>query len=589
MKENNYKDSTLSTTIDRIRGILSENEINVIEKINEGFSGVYSVRLIIEEIGLGTNGKGTSKEIALASAYGELMERIQNFALYKFTYPTIIDATNTQFHYAPDEISVSCIHYPSYIRAFGEAINLTDIVDLRMLNSPFENNQDMFLCIPYEDYVSESTVHLPSKLVEHIYVSNGMAAGNTYSEALVQSISEIFERYSNKIIGEGKHIPPDIPIDKINFSQDMLNILDLIKKKGNYEITFKDCSLGIGLPVVGMYFVDKGTGKYFVKFGAHPILSIAAERTITELFQGRKFINSNLWLKSFSFMECKDAARNFEKIFRDGNGMYPYTIWNEKSSYELSESWYNDNHNDVDNNIFLEFLIDIITKNNWKFYHRDVSFMGFPAVHGIIPEISYVNVIDDNYINKQKKFSDIRKSIVTLSSCGDNELLNVVRFIDENYYAPHDSILSLTGLPFSDTSIFSITNNLYFKFLLYSKVKRFKEALECLDNFIAVNNLSNSRSGVVYRCLREIIYAIRMRNIPQKEAKAVLLKNFESNIVDFSIEMVCNDKFLEDFHRLECFDCNSCNYTDECRHKSIAEFHKKISTKYSKWKENCYG
>ncbi len=588
MKENIYKDSSLSTTIDKIRGILSENEINVTEKPCEGFDGLYSVRLIIDGIGLGTNGKGMSKEIALASAYGELMERIQNYALYKFTYPTIFDTANTKFYYAPDETSVAFIQYPNYVKGFENAINLTNIFDMKKINNSYECNQDMFLCIPYVDYVSGATVYLPAKLIEHIYASNGMAAGNTYSEALVQSISEIFERYSNKIIGEGKHVPPDLPVEKINFSQDMLNVLDLIKRKGKYEITFKDCSLGMGLPVVGMYFVDKETGKYFFKFGAHPILSIAAERTITELFQGRKFINSNLWLKSFSFIESKDTGRNFEKIFRDGNGTYPYTIFGDESSYDLSESWFNDDSGVADNNVLLKFMLEIITRNNWSFFHRNVSFLGFPAVHGIIPEISYVNIIDENYIRKRHEFLNIKKSISTINSCDNNDLLSIIDFIDNNYYASHDTILPLVGLPLNEANIFSKTNNLYLKFLLYSKIKRFNEALECLDSFITFSNLSNSRNGTIYRCLRETIYALKIKNIPIKEVKKVLLKIFDNEIVDSSIEIVCFEKYLEDFHQLKCFDCDSCNYVDECRHHLIVKFHEKISAKYQEWMESSY-
>lgn len=53
----------------------------------ENVRGVFSTRLNLSEIGLGTNGKGTSIEMSRASAYGELMERLQNFALYKFMYP----------------------------------------------------------------------------------------------------------------------------------------------------------------------------------------------------------------------------------------------------------------------------------------------------------------------------------------------------------------------------------------------------------------------------------------------------------------------------------------------------------------------
>lgn len=587
MVEKIYKDSPLSTTIEKIRNILFKNGISVTEKLSEGFEGVFSVRLIIDGIGLGTNGKGSSKEIALASAYGELMERIQNFALYKFTFPTVIEASNARFHYAPDEIKIPFDQYSSYIHNFRDAINITKICidDLKKLNPPYEREQDAFYCIPYMDYASDATVNLPAKLVEHIYASNGMSAGNTYAEALVQSISEIFERYSNKIIGGGKLVPPDLPIDRINFSQDMLNVLLKIKRKGNYEIIFKDCSLGMGLPVVGMYFIDKDTGKYFVKFGAHPILKIAAERTITELFQGRKFINSNLWLKSFTFAEIKNTEKNFEKIFRDGDGTYPYTIFESNFSYEPTESWFTDNSSDdLDNSVLLDFLFKIITKNNWHFLHRNVSFMRFPAVHAIIPEISFVNTIDENYVRKHSEFSNIKQNISTLNNCENDKLLGIINFINENYYASYDSILSLIILPLNETNIFSKTNSLYFRFLLYCKIKKYEEALACLDRFILDNNLSNSRNGTIIRCMREALYAIKIKNIGIQEAREILLSFYNESNVDIVLTMFCNENYIEEFHKLNCFNCNSCEYDCECRHPQIVKFHEKMAEKYLEWK-----
>lgn len=80
--DNNCKDVELINTIDKIKKILDQNGIDVDEKTVENVRGVFSTRLNLSEIGLGTNGKGTSIEMSRASAYGELMERLQNFALY---------------------------------------------------------------------------------------------------------------------------------------------------------------------------------------------------------------------------------------------------------------------------------------------------------------------------------------------------------------------------------------------------------------------------------------------------------------------------------------------------------------------------
>ena len=88
MKDNCFrKDSVPTETIKRIRDCLVKIGIKV--KIVECISYKdkwYSTRLEIDGIpGVGVNGKGITEEYALASAYGELMERLQSgFLLGKY-------------------------------------------------------------------------------------------------------------------------------------------------------------------------------------------------------------------------------------------------------------------------------------------------------------------------------------------------------------------------------------------------------------------------------------------------------------------------------------------------------------------------
>src|SRR5690606_27098979 len=56
-------------------------------------------------------------------------------------------------------------------------------------------NVERGICsLPYDRQSDGKVVYLPSNLIENLYLSNGMAAGNTLAEAQVQCLSEIFER-----------------------------------------------------------------------------------------------------------------------------------------------------------------------------------------------------------------------------------------------------------------------------------------------------------------------------------------------------------------------------------------------------------
>ncbi|HBL85804.1 MAG TPA: hypothetical protein DD399_01650, partial [Alcanivorax sp.] len=48
--------------------------------------------------------------------------------------------------------------------------------------------------LPFQRRSDGETVWFPSNLIENLYLSNGMSAGNTLPEAQVQCLSEIFER-----------------------------------------------------------------------------------------------------------------------------------------------------------------------------------------------------------------------------------------------------------------------------------------------------------------------------------------------------------------------------------------------------------
>ena len=84
MLYNKCKDVSPRETIFKIREILNSLCILTKEKWKEKtIDGIFSVRLELLNTQIGTNGKGTTAEYALASAYAELIERMSNNVLFK--------------------------------------------------------------------------------------------------------------------------------------------------------------------------------------------------------------------------------------------------------------------------------------------------------------------------------------------------------------------------------------------------------------------------------------------------------------------------------------------------------------------------
>ncbi len=86
IKEQKYKDLAPYKTIHNIRSKLLEVGILTTESNwLHTLEGFYSVTISVDGSSVRTNGKGTTKAYALASAYGELMERLQNFAPFRLS------------------------------------------------------------------------------------------------------------------------------------------------------------------------------------------------------------------------------------------------------------------------------------------------------------------------------------------------------------------------------------------------------------------------------------------------------------------------------------------------------------------------
>ena len=144
---------------------------------------------------------------------------------------------------------------------------------------------------PFYNVNEDKEDYLPISIALSFYGSNGMSAGNTPCEALVQAFSEIFERYVQKEVISRQLSLPDVPkeyLKKYYFLYSVYLKINLIK---GYRILIKDCSFGGMYPVVAIVIINLNTGKYGIHFGSHPDFEIALERAFTEVAQGQDILD----------------------------------------------------------------------------------------------------------------------------------------------------------------------------------------------------------------------------------------------------------------------------------------------------------
>ncbi len=133
--------------------------------------------------------------------------------------------------------------------------------------------------------ISGETAVYPAALFRIWQTSQGLAAGNTLEEAIVQGICEVIERSTLRtVLGKGLARPG---IDPESFDTPVLRKLHASIKRTGVRITYFDWSLW-GVPVVGALFQDARepspqTSRFMVGVATSP--PIAALRCLLEYLQ----------------------------------------------------------------------------------------------------------------------------------------------------------------------------------------------------------------------------------------------------------------------------------------------------------------
>lgn len=390
-----YKDQDPTVTVCRVKAILQSLDIVLKEQwVNEGEDGVFSLRAYVPETSIGTNGKGISAELARASAYSEFLERLQNLRLSRCP---LGGQKGIPFYYYIDERMLSPHELIQEESAFLDIFfrqrniqtadsdeKLLALKKVQGLDFGFCHKEDEFLCFPFFNLSRRKVEYLPYYLYSAHYASNGMCAGNTPEEALVQGISEIIERYVQRRVMREHIILPNIADSYIKQNPFISRVLNSVEATQKYKVFMKDCSLGGIFPVCALALVEIDTGKYGVKFGCHPDYAIAMERTITEAAQGNRLVDyakrSGLDFKNSHV----DDEVNILNGYQSGVAQFPYEIFvNGDECFPPPYTARGRNNREL-----LGELINLISSLGHEILIRDVSWLGYPSFHVIVPGMS---------------------------------------------------------------------------------------------------------------------------------------------------------------------------------------------------------
>ena len=402
------KDKTVDETIATIKHILHKCSIELNEAILERKGNpVASVRLTINGTNIGTNGKGTNLKNALASGYAEFIERLQNQILEFYFIDDTYTVENGLEYLKNSIVSKSELDSPTSYLTLQSAINECK----KYYNRPQKIALQKFYSVKMH-----KEVDLPSDFIHFAQGSNGMAAGNTFEEAIVQGLSEICERYTTKVIlTEHKNIPT-IPPKYYEKYENIKSLIQYIESNG-YKITIKDASIG-KFPVIITIFEDlkyKENG-VTIRPGSHPYFPVAVERTLTEFLQGFDIENEDerKSRKIFKFADDDILENIIQDIGRqstpsDKTNPNFVNLFSDNFDYDFNpDIWY---FKETTNQEMLQSLCKSILADKDDIFIRNYDFLGFPVVYIYIPKMSQFYSVSDKTLDGLLNIHQIRNNL----------------------------------------------------------------------------------------------------------------------------------------------------------------------------------
>jgi ribosomal protein S12 methylthiotransferase accessory factor len=454
-----------------------------------------------------TNGKGATKESALASALGEYIERLSNNHFYAGAYWGEAIANAAFVHYPnerwfkpgkkdalpPEILDEHCrqIYNPD-----GE-LRASHLIDTN------SGNVKRGICaLPFVRQSDKEVVYFPVNLIENLFVSNGMSAGNTLAEAQVQCLSEIFERAVKREIIEREIALPDVPQAVLDQYPQILAGIRALEEQG-FPVLVKDASLGGVYPVMCVTLMNPRTGGVFASFGAHPSFEVALERSLTELLQGRSFEGLNDLPPPTFVSEAVTEPNNFVEHFIDSSGIVSWRFFSAKSDYAFVEWDFTSKGTDA-NAKEAEALFGILKAMHKESYVAVYDQLGATACRIVVPGYSEVYPIEDLIWDNTNKALLFREDVLNLLNLNDKGLAALLDRLENNELDEYSDIATLIGIEFDENTVWGQLTVLELKLLIHLALKQWDEAHELVGAFLQYNDNTADRK-LFYQALDAVL------------------------------------------------------------------------------------
>ena len=264
-------------TVENLKKLLKRIDLDLVKDIIRIDSGRLDIPVYVCEAGPDCNtatprsmGKGPTPDQSAASALMELVERFSHA-----NFP------------AKDKKLWGTIHETNANRlAFESLFWLPDRASQIQVDCQAEFKNLPFSWVSAYSLVAQKDVMLPYEWFADIFGTNGLSAGNTLAETILQGLCEVVERHVSGIVNMAKKPVPVIDLGSVR-DETANELIEKFNRNG-IRLVCMDFSLDTGIPTIGGIAYDPATfpnSEIVFCAGTATNPEKALIRTITEIQQ----------------------------------------------------------------------------------------------------------------------------------------------------------------------------------------------------------------------------------------------------------------------------------------------------------------
>ncbi len=473
---------------------------------------VWSVHLMEPETGLYTNGKGTCLMAALVSAWAEFCERLGTgyFFAPLFLGSQLAGELRQSFVFDKSEKWLKkseeilnpelwTLYDPekSFRKALKKDPGLLRVLSDAHTGTGLKVDFSEVLCLPFQPIDGGDQVWFPLNMVWNLYASNGLSAGNTKLEARIQGLSEIMERYVKfRVIAESLCLP-NIPS---TYWSPKANLAIHGIEAAGFRLVVKDASLGGIFPVVVVALIHPQSAEVLLSFGSHPDFSVALERTVTELFQGRPLMHSEEFSAPIHDGILLADAGNLENHFINSTGLVPERFFSSEVDFPFTP-W----PLPVDRIAEMAGLVRILDGLGKKAYVREKPCAGVQSCQILVPGLSEIYPMEEAWLANTSRFQALRAFLVKGPALDEATLQECLDIVETEFLGTPGSqlVADLVGIDLAGSSWDGLTST-ELSALVYLALSDHEQLGQYLIYEMDWSSVSKNRRSF-WRCLSHIL------------------------------------------------------------------------------------